>query len=54
MDPMGIGPVGRIVPNAVVFFYGNTDFSIESGFSHISLHEDFLWYRKTSKNKQRN
>lgn len=54
MDPMGIGPVGLIVPNTSAFFNGNTDFSIEEGFSYISLHEDFLWYRKTSKNKQRN
>lgn len=54
MGSMGIEPVGLIIPNQSAFFYGNTGFFMESDFSYISLHEDFLWYRKTSKNKQRN
>lgn len=54
MGPMGIEPVGLIIPNQSAFFDGNTDFFMEAAFSYISLHEDFLWYRKTSKNKQRN
>lgn len=54
MVSIGIEAVGLPIPKQSAFFNGNTDFSIESAFPYIFLHEDFLWYRKTSKNKQRN